>query len=208
MFGTAIGIGTVLIAAAVTDALVLAKYYAVTATAGSALSVGAAIYAIMNHNKRATIVYGILAVLSIFNMVQAYNYYCEVWLIGEKGVAAFSTAEFSTAKGMSESGSDTTNLYRAMSNEEYNSVMKNKGKFVPYDRAMEEKWFATTPEDANKWASIFYSDGEYKMIEIKVDSNSLSEMYYNEYLDDIGPAYCSPLDVLNNAIKSVKEVRH
>lgn len=111
LFGAMLGIGMVLLAAAVTDALVLAKFYAITATAGSALSVGAAIYAIMNHNKRAAIVYGVLAVMSIFNMAQAYNYYCEVWLIGEKGVAAFSTAEFSAAKGMSESGRKTASPY-------------------------------------------------------------------------------------------------
>ena len=57
----------------------------------------------MTNNKKAAIVYGVLAVLSIFNMAEAYNYYCQVWLIGEKGIAAFSTADFSVSKGMSES---------------------------------------------------------------------------------------------------------
>ena len=53
-----------------------------------------------------------------------------------------------------QSGSDTTNLYRVMSEAEYDSVMTH-GKFVSYERAMEEKWFATTQEDATKWADIF-----------------------------------------------------
>ncbi|MDE5617327.1 MAG: hypothetical protein K2I36_00545, partial [Ureaplasma sp.] len=57
----------------------------------------------MTNNKKAAIVYGVLAVLSIFNMAEAYNYYCQVWLIGEKGIATFGTADFSVSKGMSES---------------------------------------------------------------------------------------------------------
>lgn len=35
---------------------------------------------------------------------------------------------------------------------------------MPFDRAMEEKWYATTQEDALKWAKIFYQDGNFKMI--------------------------------------------
>lgn len=83
------------------------------------MSVGAAIYAILNHNKKAAIVYGVIAVLSIFNMAEAYNCYYEVWLIGEKGVAAFSTANFSTAKGMSESGSGSRDNRLALGVNEY-----------------------------------------------------------------------------------------
>lgn len=55
-----------------------------------------------------------------------------------------------------------------------------------------------------KWADIFYPDGNYKMLEIEVDTNSLSQMYYNQHLDNIGLAYCSSLETLENAIKSIK----
>ena len=92
-----------------------------------------------------------------------------------------------------------------MSEAEYDSVISNK-KFIPYDRAMEEKWFATSQEDALSWASLFYPDGDFKMIEIEVDTSGLSEMYYSQHLDNIGPAYCSSLKLLEKIIKKIKGV--
>ena len=59
--------------------------------------------------------------------------------------------------GTGKGGSGTTKLYRAMSQAEYDSVIQNQ-KFVPYDLAMEDKWFATTLENATKWGDIFYPD--------------------------------------------------
>lgn len=103
-------------------------------------------------------------------------------------------------------GSNTTKLYRVMSEAEYQSVITN-GKFVPYDMAMEEKWFATSADDAAKWANSFYPDGNYRMIEVHVDTNSLSQMYFSPKLDNIGPAYCSSLEVLENAIQTIKVVK-
>lgn len=47
-------------------------------------------------------------------------------------------------------GTGETKLYRVMSDAEYQSIIKNNGKFGRYDNAMEEKWFATTPADASK----------------------------------------------------------
>ncbi len=101
--------------------------------------------------------------------------------------------------------SGTTKLYRSMSQAEYDSVIKNQ-KFVPYDLAMEDKWFATTQENATKWGDIFYPDGNYRIIEVEVDTNSLNKMYHVDYLDNIGPAYCSPLDILEESIRSIKGV--
>ena len=112
----------------------------------------------------------------------------------------------SSVDDLVEGGSDTTKLYRVMSDAEYESLMSN-GQFTPYDMAMEEKWFATSMEDAEEWASHFYPDGNYRMVEIEVNTGSLSNMYYNGYLDGIGPAYCSPLDVINEAIQSIKGVK-
>ena len=97
-----------------------------------------------------------------------------------------------------------TKLYRVMSEDEYKSIIKNEGKFSNYDYAMEEKWFATSPEDAAKWGSKFYPDGNYKMIELTVPTNSLGQMYHIEKLDGIGPAYCGGIDFINSIMKGVK----
>ncbi len=99
----------------------------------------------------------------------------------------------------------TTTFYRVMSEGEYSSLMENK-KFMPYELAMEEKWFATNQVDASKWAEVFYPDGKYRMIELEIYNKNMSKMYYVAKLDDIGPAYCSSLDVINDSIKSIREV--
>ena len=47
---------------------------------------------------------------------------------------------------------------------------------------MEEKWFATSAEDATEWGRKLYSDGNYRMIEIEVPTESLEQMFYVENL--------------------------
>ena len=101
---------------------------------------------------------------------------------------------------------NTIKLYRVMSEAEYDSVISN-GKFLPYSKAMEEKWFATTKSDASKWGNIFYPDGKYKMVEVDIDESYLSKMYKSQYLDGIGPAYCSSLKILEDAIVSIKGLK-
>ncbi len=99
---------------------------------------------------------------------------------------------------------ETTKLYRVMSLDEFNSLMKN-GKFILYDRAMDTKWFATNAEDAAKWAKSFYKDGNYKMVEVTVPTSSLDDMYFAEKLDNIGPAYNAERDLINRVMIGIKE---
>ncbi len=97
-----------------------------------------------------------------------------------------------------------TKLYRVMSDAEYQSIINNGGKFSTYDRAMEEKWFATSPEDAAKWAEKFYPDGRYRMIEVEVPTDSLNQMYQVGKLDGIGPAYSGGIDFFNSIMKGLR----
>lgn len=99
----------------------------------------------------------------------------------------------------------TTKLYRVMSEGEYESLMSNR-QFTEYDRAMDSKWFATNTKDAVEWGKAFYPDGNYKIVEIEVPTDSLRQMYFVEKLDNIGPAYCAERDLINSIIQFIKEV--
>jgi hypothetical protein len=110
----------------------------------------------------------------------------------------------SAKKSTKDGAGSTTKLYRVMSDTEYDSIIKNGGKFSNYDYAMEEKWFATSHNDATKWGSKFYSNKNYKIIEIEVPTDSLDQMYHVEKLDGIGPAYCGGIDFLNSIMKGLK----
>ena len=101
-------------------------------------------------------------------------------------------------------GAENTKLYRVMSDAEYQSIINNRGKFSNYDRAMEEKWFTTSPEDAAKWAEKFYPSGQYRMIEIEIPTDSLNQMYQVGKLDGIGPAYSGGINFLNSIMKGLK----
>ena len=179
-------------AAAVLATSMLTVMMAHTA-ASSVVSIVLAIYSVSEGDYLNALVFGAVAVAGIIGVCRWWKVTYQVDYVGEKGIARFAGG----------SGEETTNLYRVMSEAEYDSLMSNK-KFVPYDRAMEEKWFATTQGDAIKWADIFYPDGDYRMVEVTINTNYLQEMYYNQHLDNIGPAYCSSLEVFEKAIKSIR----
>ena len=154
-------------------------------------------YGVLGHRTQ-TLAHATLAVLCLIDILSTLGVKGKIRAEGPKGVAEFDV-DFA-------SGTETTKLYRVMSEAEYDSVMTNK-KFISYERAMEEKWFATTQTDAMSWGEIFYPDQNYKMLEIEVDTSGLDKMYYSSKLDNIGPAYCSSLEVLENVIKSIKGVK-
>lgn len=50
---------------------------------------------------------------------------------------------------------------------------------------------------------MFYPDGQYRMIEITIPTDSLKEMYQVNNLDGVGPAYCGGIDFLNIIMKGL-----
>lgn len=125
----------------------------------------------------------------------------------EQFQTAYFCASDTTSEGAGQSVANTnaTKLYRVMSEGEYNSLVKN-GQFTQYDKAMESKWFATNTKDAAEWGKKFYPNGNYKMVEIEVPKDSLSQMYHVDKLDSIGSAYNAERDFINSVIKSIREV--
>jgi hypothetical protein len=122
------------------------------------------------------------------------------------GILANTVKTALTKTAGKELGNLTTQLYRAMSEEEYSSLMK-AGKFEPFEKAMEGKWFATTAEDAAQWGKTFYPKGNYKVVKVTVPKNALDGMYFGgKNLDGIGPAYYAERDFINQMMLSLKEV--
>ncbi|OMH22136.1 cell wall associated protein [Clostridium pasteurianum] len=97
----------------------------------------------------------------------------------------------------------TTKLYRAMDYVEYNRFTKSGGKFSNYaperPNVMDTKWFATNSINAEKWGKALNPNG-YKIIQITIPTKALNGMYYNPYLDGIGPAYNGTVPYMNAII--------
>jgi hypothetical protein len=54
---------------------------------------------------------------------------------------------------------------------------------------MEGKWFTITPGLATRWGKRFYKENPFAIIEVAVPKRVLRQMYYDDKLDGIGPAY-------------------
>lgn len=99
--------------------------------------------------------------------------------------------------------SSTTKLYRAVSKAEYNSI-KSTGKFSSPLGTMEEKWFLTTKNNSLRWANLFYKNGNFKIVKIRVQNTYLSQFYFNANIDGIGPGYAINVNLLNQIVKSIR----
>jgi len=86
---------------------------------------------------------------------------------------------------------DRIRLYRAVSLEEFEDIMKTGGRLRPKLGHMEGKWFTVSPELAARWGKIFWKwqRQPYTIIEVVVRRRLLKHMHYDDKLDFIGPAY-------------------
>ncbi len=84
---TGFGLGAVLYVAAAYSVVVYAQLLCIMSAANLSISIVMMIASVMRGNDKATLVYGTLAVLSIFTFAQAYKLNCTVNVIGDKGCA-------------------------------------------------------------------------------------------------------------------------
>ena len=106
--------------------------------------------------------------------------------------------------GLSVQKGEEIRLFRAMCDTEYVSIVNNDNTFVPYEWALEKKWFAVCHDHAEKWANWFYPDGIYRIIEIAVLKEALKYMFYLKLLDNIGPAYSADVALLNMIVRRLR----
>ena len=95
-------------------------------------------------------------------------------------------------------------LFRALCDAEYLSIINNHNKFMPYDFALEMKWFATCYDHARAWGDLFYPNKDYKIIRIKISEKTLDYLYFDKMLDNIGSAYAGDIVLLNSIVQEVK----
>ena len=116
------------------------------------------------------------------------------------GVEAFTTLGLLGERAY-EIGKSQYTLYRAVSEEEYEQIMKT-GKFEASPNSLGGKFFAEQYKDAVKWGDKLQGEGNYKIITLKVDSG----VQYSRWdrLDAIGPARYYELEYLNKGIIGVK----
>ena len=96
-----------------------------------------------------------------------------------------------------------TELFRAVCNDEYESIVKNN-KFIYFPYAMEMKWFATSYEHAKIWADSLYPDDTYKIIKVTIPLLQIRNMFFCKSLDGIGPAFAADVGLLNEIAKKVE----
>ena len=79
-------------------------------------------------------------------------------------------------------------LYRSVSLEELDDIEKSGQLRIKFGQ-MEGKWFTITPGLAARWGKRFYKENPFAIIEVAVPKRVLRQMYYDDKLDGIGPAY-------------------
>jgi hypothetical protein len=103
---------------------------------------------------------------------------------------------------------NTTKLYRAVSPDEANSIVKS-GNFSTKLGQAEGKYFATTKVNATQWGTKFYGKS-FSVVGTRVSSAGLSNAlsngsayFFNYALDGIGNAYFIDTAVINAILRSL-----
>jgi len=92
-----------------------------------------------------------------------------------------------------------------MSDAEYGSLTKY-GKFKYKLGTMQDKWMATTYDDAITWGDKLMGQGNFRVVEIRVPTSSLIKMNFANSLDGVGRAYSAHYKYLNKIMIGFKRL--
>ncbi|MDQ1637725.1 MAG: hypothetical protein QOF62_1064 [Pyrinomonadaceae bacterium] len=93
----------------------------------------------------------------------------------------------------------TTTLYRAVSNAEFEQVMRT-GTFEGGPMMSLGKHFAETAEDAAQWGLKLEGKGGFKVVDVRIPTVQAEKFQRWERLDGIGPARYAEFKDLTNAV--------
>lgn len=97
-------------------------------------------------------------------------------------------------------------LYRAVSNEEYDQLMHTR-QFEATPNALEGKWFAETLDHAVRWGELFYGDQPFRVVEITLADTVAESFFRLEKLDGIGAARFATIEQLAAVEIEIQGVR-
>ena len=100
---------------------------------------------------------------------------------------------------------NTVTLYRAVSPEEYASATSSQQFSTGPNSYLDQKYFATTYANAQKWGDSMYKGSEYSIITATFNKNLLNDpdiMHWDK-LDSIGEALLIPISALNKFVISI-----
>ena len=100
---------------------------------------------------------------------------------------------------------NTVTLYRAVSPAEYASATSTQQFSAGENSYMDQKYFATTYADAQKWGDSMYKGSEYSIITATFNENLLNDLNIMHWdkLDAIGEAFLIPISALNKFVISI-----
>ena len=100
--------------------------------------------------------------------------------------------------GAGSAGGGTTTLYRAVSEAEFEQVMRT-GTFQAGPNALGGKWFWESAESAQKFGQWAEGKGAFKVVDARIPTVEADRFMRLENLDGLGPARYAELPELKNA---------
>jgi hypothetical protein len=100
--------------------------------------------------------------------------------------------------------SESTILYRAVSEQEFQELMRTHG-FTAGPNGLEGKWFAERGEDAVAWGTQLSQGASFRVIQVRFYTRDADQFERLTRLDNIGPARFADLQTLNRVESQIDE---
>lgn len=188
------------------ELVTLARFYVLSASANFIFSTTMTIFAITQGYSELTVMFSVMAVLSIAEWCWAYGNYLLIDVYGNNGSATIEC----DPSGGSESGSGTKDIYRAVGAEEYEDIMST-GKFRGIEGTFAAKEFGNSFEETLNFANQSINKNKVAIIKVTIPENIYDQLHHMEldiYIFKSGTPVVEPdmLDVFNKNIINIEHV--
>jgi len=138
-------------------------------------------------------------------VAHTHTYFAGGHALAQGGVLVHNTCDPPGGAGAgSNTSSGSTTLYRAVSESEYQQLMRT-GRFELGAGSLEGKFFAETLDHAVQWGDSLHGSNNYRIISAELPTSTADSFLHWDRLDSIGPARYGLLEQLTQAV--VRSVR-